>query len=131
MAKKFVMYNGETARYYPCTDPIQLVKGKVYEVVSEKVSAFHTEYKLEGISGEFNSCWFNDIDEYFPTYFAYAYKEPVVGEVFSDFFRYIDNNIQPVKKTSPVQYVEKVAKDVYKMYTAHTIYFVQIKKQVN
>ena len=67
----------------------------------------------------------------FSTYFAYAYKEPVVGEVFSDFFRYIDNNIQPVKKTSPVQYVEKVAKDVYKMYTAHTIYFVQIKKQVN
>lgn len=58
---QLVRYNGKTASYYGCTDPDELVVGKVYEVIRKNVRKWQTDYILEGVEGHFNSCWFDDV----------------------------------------------------------------------
>jgi len=61
MAKKIVRYNGGTESYYSCSDPTDLVIGKEYEVISAKDRGWQTDYTLKGVTGEFNSVWFDEI----------------------------------------------------------------------
>lgn len=60
MAKK-VIYNGGTQSYKGCSDPSLLKKGKKYLVISERDLGFQTNYILNGIKGEYNSVWFDEV----------------------------------------------------------------------
>lgn len=82
--KKLVRYNGDTEAYYPCTDPKDLlIKGNIYEVVDVLVFGFHTKYILEGINGEFNSIWFDEVKSDPKVYMAIAYNLPVIGQPYT------------------------------------------------
>ena len=59
MSKK-VSYNGGTESWYSCTEPTALVVGQQYEVTSEEVLSWQTNYTLKGVEGSFNSVWFNE-----------------------------------------------------------------------
>lgn len=53
-----VVYNGGTGFYYPCDDPSVLKTGMAYEVSFVNESCFHTDVRLKGVKGVFNSVWF-------------------------------------------------------------------------
>lgn len=82
MAKK-VRYNGGTQSYYGCSDPTNLVVGKEYEVVLSKDRGWQTDYILKGVSGQFNSVWFDEVSPDDKVYMAIAHKVPVIGEKYS------------------------------------------------
>ncbi len=58
---KTVRYNGGKLSFYGCTDPKKLRKGKKYKVIAEDVMDWQTDYTLKGVKGEFNSCWFDEV----------------------------------------------------------------------
>ena len=123
---KRVIYNGETGFLHPCSDPSVLCPGKVYTVVKEEVSDWHTEYTLDGVDGEFNSVWFNTI---MPTYFAIGNYIPRVGYIYrcnkiimTDSGCYMQG-----WRTSTVQEVEFVGENTYKVTTYNSIYLVTIR----
>ena len=60
MAKK-VRYNGGTQSYLGCSEPTVLVVGKEYEVISSTDRGWQTNYTLNGIKGNFNSVWFDEV----------------------------------------------------------------------
>jgi len=121
--KKIIMYNGGKESYYHSDDPAVLTKGKLYEVIAERdVNGFQTNYTLKGITGEFNSVWFNE-----PTsYFAYTDTVPVEGESMKAIIRFDGIHAKPFKHTSQVRYVESVTPDIYKVYTQNTLYIVKV-----
>lgn len=123
---KQVIYNGGTDFFHPCSDPSVLIPGKVYTVVKEDVSSWHTEYTLKGVDGEFNSVWFDPI---MPTYFAVGNYIPHEGYsyrckkiVITDSGCYMQG-----WQTSTVQKVEFVGKDTYKVTTYNSIYMVNVR----
>ena len=128
-AKK-VVYNGGTESLYQCSEPTKLIVGKEYEVVSTEDSGWQTNYKLKGIEGEFNSIWFNEIDE--PDdekiYMAIGYKTPVEGERF---FCYKLTSVEGRSKlvewlTSTVKDVDYLGNNIYKVTTKNSTYIVNI-----
>ena len=83
---KIVRYNGGTQYFYPCTKPYMLVVGREYEVIHAKVSDCHTEYTLKGVEGEFNSVWFDEVEDnnsFATTYLAVSYDIPEKGESYA------------------------------------------------
>ena len=124
---KQVIYNGETAFYAPCSDPSVLTPGKVYTVVREIVSTWHTEYVLEGIDGEFNSVWFNPV---MPTYFAISNDIPKEGYSYRCKKIIVTSTgcyLHPMK-TSNVQDVELISLDTYQVTTLNSIYIVKVQQ---
>lgn len=59
--QRIVRYNGETRSYYGCSSPKDLVVGQKYEVLSEDVKDWQTNYTLKGVKGYFNSVWFDEV----------------------------------------------------------------------
>ena len=82
MAKK-VRYNGGVKTYYPCSSPENLVIGKEYEVILSRDRGWQTDYTLNGIEGEFNSVWFDDVSPEAKVYMALASQLPVIGKRYS------------------------------------------------
>lgn len=76
---KIVYYNGGTESYRSCSNPTQLVQNKAYKVTTENDLGMQVNYTLEGINGEFNSVWF---DELFATKLMVADEVPQVGQKF-------------------------------------------------
>ena len=74
---KIVYYNGGTESYRSCSKPDQLTKGIAYRVIAEKDLGTQTNYTLDGIVGEFNSAWF---DELLATKLMVSYEVPQVGK---------------------------------------------------
>ena len=125
---KQVIYNGSTQSYYGCTKPTELVVGRTYEVITEVDRGIQIDYELNGISGSFDSLWF-DIPSDIPTHFAFSQKIPRKGERYE--CNKIDLNedglvITEVWKTSPVMSIEVIGKNTYKVYTHSSIYLVTV-----
>ena len=123
-----VIYNGGTMSYNGCSDPKGLVVGKIYEVVAKSVGKFQTDYTLKEMDGQFNSVWFDKVED-FPTYLAIGRKVPVAGESYECWRLVINKNVvnSQKAKTSSVRYVELIGKDTYMAITRNSIYVVTIK----
>lgn len=128
---KMVIYNGGTQSYYGCTDPTDLVQGQIYEVIDEQDRGWQTDYTLKGITGHFNSCWFNEI----PTtseekvFMALSHSIPVVDREYSC-SRITTNSItRPMLvscKTSLVKNVTSLGSNIYLVTTCNSLYIVQV-----
>ena len=128
MAKK-VRYNGGTLSYYSCSDPVNLVVGKEYEVVFEKDRSWQTDYTLKGVEGEYNSAWFNEVSpDDGSVYMAIANEVPVVGE------KYYCNKIEFINRqpkliscsTSVVKSITHMGNNIYQVTTSNSIYIVNV-----
>ena len=76
-----VRYNGGTDSYYGGTqNTSNLVKGQVYNVIRMIVLRSETRLILEGVVGEFNSVWFDEVPSDDKTYMAYSDEVPEVGK---------------------------------------------------
>ncbi len=125
---KFVRYNGGTESYYGCSEPTNLVVGKVYEVINENDRGWQTDYTLKGVSGYFNSCWFDEVDSK-NTFMAFSNKVPTVGERYEcNRLEFICDNPKLVSCiTSTVKDILYIGNNTYRVLTANSVYIVQVK----
>ena len=128
-----VRYNGGTDSYYGGTqNTSNLVKGQVYNVIRMIVLRSETRLILEGVDGEFNSVWFDEIPSDDKTYMAYSDEVPKVGKPMNcirlDLSNDSDGFVECI--TSPVQKVSKVYdKDdhpLYRVTTLNSVYMLTI-----
>ena len=127
MAKK-VRYNGGKESYYGCSDPSTLVVGKEYEVVLARDRGWQTDYTLKGVSGEFNSVWFDDISSDDKGYMAIAHNGPVIGESYSCYkMEFINGNPKLVSwSTSTVKAINYMGNNIYQVTTRNSTYIVNV-----
>lgn len=119
MAKK-VRYNGGTESWSTCSDPTELVVGKVYEIVSSKDCGWQTNYTLKGVTGEFNSTWFDEI-----VYKAIATGIPVIGESYN--CCKLNEKLEGLLiTTSPVKEIDHMGNNIYKVTTCNNVYIVMV-----
>jgi len=123
---KIVRYNGGELSYYGCTgNPKNLVVGKLYKVVSEDVRAWQTDYTLHGLTGEYNSVWFDTVLEMkAPAIIAKSHNIPIVGQRYSC-SKVIDGKLNGVL-TSPVKAVKRLGFNLYLTKTRNSVYVVQV-----
>lgn len=119
-----VRYNGGTDSYYGGTkNTSNLVKGQVYNVIRMIVLRSETRLILEGVDGEFNSVWFDEVPSDDKTYMAYSDEVPEVGKPMNcirlDMSNDSDGFVECI--TSPVQKVSKVYNDGYQVYRVTTL----------
>ena len=128
-----VRYNGGTDSYYGGTqNTSNLVKGQVYNVIRMIVLRSETRLILEGVDGEFNSVWFDEVPSDDKTYMAYSDEVPEVGKPMNcirlDLSNDSDGFVECI--TSPVQKVSKVYdKDdhpLYRVTTRNSVYMLTI-----
>lgn len=127
-----VRYNGRTDSYYGGTqNTSSLVKGQVYNVIRMIVLRFGTFLILEGVNGEFNSIWFDEVPSDDKIYMAYFDKVPEVGKPMNciklDMSNDSDGFVECI--TSPVQKVSKVYDydyQVYRVTTLNSVYMLTI-----
>ena len=60
---KYVRYNGGTRKATTCDGPNCLNKEELYTVILERDKGYQTNYILAGVDGEFNSVWFDIVEE--------------------------------------------------------------------
>lgn len=121
---KLVRYNGERESYNDCSDPSILVIGRIYEVQEEEILDFQTNYTLKDEKGKFNSVWFDEIE--MPVIMALSHKHPELHKPLENFLMFNKNEVRQVLKTTPVQKIEKIERNVFKIFTKNTIYIVQV-----
>ena len=125
---KIVRYNGGTQSYYGCTEPKELVVGKKYEVIAINDRCWQTDYTLKGVSGHFNSVWFDEVDVEVPIFMALAHCVPTVGKRFN--CNKIEcMNAKPTlvgKNTSTVKEIEDMGNNIYRVTTYNSVYIVQV-----
>ena len=122
--KKMVIYNGGSKSYYGCTSAECLVTGRIYEVIGQSDRGWQTDYTLKGVSGYFNSCWFDELTSK-PTYYVTSHKRPVEGQKCvcskltsaGDFQQLI---------TSTVLSVASIGSDTYRVLTKNSIYILTL-----
>jgi len=128
-----VRYNGGTDSYYGGTqNTSNLVKGQVYNVIRMIVLRSETRLILEGVDGEFNSVWFDEVPSDDKTNMAYSDEVPEVGKPMNctrlDLSNDSDGFVECI--TSPVQKVSKVYdKDdhpLYRVTTLNSVYMLTI-----
>ena len=128
-----VRYNGGTDSYYGGSqNTSNLVKGQVYNVIRMIVLRSETRLILEGVDGEFNSVWFDEVPSDDKTYMAYSDEVPEVGKPMNcirlDLSNDSDGFVECI--TSPVQKVSKVYdKDdhpLYRVTTLNSVYMLTI-----
>ena len=124
MAKK-VRYNGGTVSYYSCSKPDKLVEGKEYDVVHIIDLGYQTNYTLDGVDGEFNSVWFDEIR----TYMALGLKVPAVGERYHCFVMELNHNHARSGEcwTSRVKSVSNICDNIYRVTTQKSVYIVKVE----
>lgn len=123
MTKK-VRYNGMRMSCYSCDDPANLVVGKEYEVIAEKDRGWQTDYRLKGVKGEFNSCWFDEIK----TFVAFSSTIPTVGDRCRCFVLKVVDGEQIVQAvtTSTAKKVVDMGNDIYDVMTRNNRYIIQL-----
>lgn len=128
MTKK-VRYNGGTLSYYGCTKPKDLVKGAVYEVVSENDRGFQTDYTLRGVVGYFTSTWFDDVTSSNNVYMAIARTIPMIGKEYTLYkLEFVSGTPKFLKKTtSSVKKTDYLGNNIYMVTTLNSIYVVNVK----
>lgn len=123
--KRFVIYTGATQSYYGCTgDAKDLIKEQSYEVIKEIVKSSSTSYQLKGLPDEYESTWFKDID----VDIAISMAVPVPGKTCQCYIpQLVDNGIQLNGfRTSEVQEVYQMGKNIYQVITNHTMYMIKV-----
>ena len=121
---KLVRYNGEKLSFRNCSDSTLLDVGKVYEVLQEKDFGFQTNYTLKGVKGEFNSVWFDEIE--IPVIMAFSHQPPELKKPMENLLRFNPNEARVVIRTTPVQKIEKIERNIYKAFTQNSIYIIQV-----
>lgn len=121
---KFVRYNGGTESYYGCSSAKLLNESHIYEIIHEEVLACQTNYTLKGVEGYFNSVWFDEV----PVYLAIAKTKPEAMKQFNciRFVHKKENTISEKVTTSPVNSVEPLSANIYRIFTKNSCYIVQI-----
>ena len=127
MAKK-VRYNGGKESYYRCSYPSKLVVGKEYEVVLARDRGWQTDYTLKGVSGEFNSAWFDDISFDDKVYMGISHTVPVIGECYSCYkMEFVNGNPKLVScSTSTVKAINYMGNNIYQVTTRNSTYIVNV-----
>lgn len=125
MVKK-VIYNGGTESYYGCSNLANLVVGKEYNVVSIIDHFGQTDYILEGIVGEFNSVWFDEIND--KVYMAISNELPVIGQKYScSKMEFINGNPYFIPCfTSTVNKFKHIGNNIYHVTTRNSVYIVNV-----
>lgn len=122
---EFVKYNGGTQSYYGCTEPDDLVVGKIYEVINADVRDWQTDYTLKGVKGKFNSVWFDKV----PVYKAFVTIQPSIGHSMSCV------KVEKEKNgtlemgqwlTTEVKKVEQIEHGLFKVFTRNSVYVVMM-----
>lgn len=128
---KIVRYNGGTKCSCESTNPVVLVINQEYEVVAISVDMEQGQilYKLRGIEGCFNACWFNEVNSLVPMYMAYAKCIPSIGQKYESsrlgrvngnmvFFKWLTN--------TPVEEVRHMGNNFYYVTTQDDEFIVQV-----
>lgn len=126
---KIVRYNGGTFNHYGCSDPAQLVLNKEYEVVSQDVHDFYTNYTLRGVKGTFNSAWFDVVSEGSSTFLVLSSEVPTVGKRFQCYLLNFSNGKLKLNTcyTSVVEEVEYLGNNIYQFVThSGNVYIVMV-----
>ncbi len=107
---KYVRYNGGTRKATTCDDPKCLNKENLYTVILERDKGYQTNYILAGVDGEFNSVWFDIVEETPETAeIGVSGEIPRVAKKFHySHFVFIAGNLY-----SPQRVIEKVEKADY------------------
>lgn len=129
MAEKLVRYTGDTMTAYSCSSPDKLVAGNDYKVILTRDKGYQTNYILDGVDGEFNANWFEDVscDEK-TIYLGYANDIPKIGE------RYLCTRMEfvcgrlnlVVCSTSEVENFDYLGNNVYQITTLNSIYVIKV-----
>ncbi len=127
MAKR-VRYNGGTGSYYGCSSPKNLVEGKEYDVVLTRDRGWQTDYTLDGVEGEFNSAWFDEISSNEKTYMAFGSDLPVVGERYCCHRMELTNGRPRFGEccTSTVKSISYIGNSIYQVTTENSVYIVKV-----
>lgn len=125
---KKVVYNGGTESCYGCTEPTALVVGQQYEVTSEEVRSWQTNYTLKGIEGSFNSAWFDDEPEEKKFFIAVAKTIPAVGKPYTCHkVEFVDSEPRLIScRTTNVVAVTCLGETHLQVETKNSIYFVNV-----
>ena len=107
---KYVRYNGGTRKATTCDSPNCLNKEELYTVILERDKGYQTNYILAGVDGEFNSVWFDIVEETPETAeIGVSGEIPMVAKEFHySRFVFIAGNLY-----SPQRVIEKVEKANY------------------
>lgn len=127
MLKK-VRYNGGKKSHYECSNPSKLIKGLEYDVVSIRNRCLQTDYTLNGINGEFDSTWFDDVISNNHIYMAIANEIPVIGEKLScyrvEFYERKPKLVGDV--INVIKDLEYLGNNVYRVDTNNNRYIVNV-----
>lgn len=133
-----VRYNGWRKSYTWCSDPSVLVAGQEYTVVRQRVMNWQTNYTLKEVPGEFNSVWFDPVEDSHPsaakpadeshTFIAATRNVPVVGKrLLINRFDVIDGEVEPqMVRTSRVTGVSLVGDNIYRVKTHNSTYMMLV-----
>lgn len=128
MAKK-VRYNGRTLlSCYGNLEPINLVIGNVYDVVSEIDRGWYSFYTLNGVVGEFNSLWFDEIDD--KPYMAISHEVPMIGKQNPHYkIEFINGKPKLSSRLfmSIVEGVNYIGDKIYQITTCNSVYIVKVE----
>ena len=127
MTKK-VRYNGGKESYYNCSEPTNLVVGKEYEVVASRDRGWQTDYKLNGVVGEFNSLWFDEVSSDENVYMAIAHEVPMIGKSYSCYkIEFVDGQPKLIgRSTSTVKGINYMGNNIYQVTTRNSVYIVNV-----
>ena len=117
MAK--VIYNGGFKSYYSCTKPTWLVKGKEYEVVCVEDRNWQTDYYLDGVEGNFNSQWFDEIDDENSVLLqGVTDRKPEVGNICEIYKVLINHHLVSAERVGKciIDSVEKIGNELYRVF---------------
>ena len=119
-----VRYNGKCDSYSSCDSHKLLTKGMVYEVEFIFEGRWQTNYKLNGLKGEFNSVWFDEIEPYM----AVSKQIPVLGERYRCKKVTFECNAIRWEKvlTSEVSEICYKGNSIYEILTQNSIYIVTV-----
>lgn len=127
MAKK-VRYNGGTQSYYGCSNPDNLIVGKEYEVVLSRDRGWQTDYTLNGVDGEFNSAWFDEVSSDDKVYMAISHEIPVINERYSCYkIEFVNGQPKLVSwSTSTIKESIYIGNNLYQITTRNSVYIVKV-----
>lgn len=132
-----VRYNGNRDSYRGCSDPSVLVVGKEYVVQAERDMGWQTNYTLQGVPGEFNSVWFDPVEDSHSvkpnkphTFIAATRNVPVVGQRLSiTRIEFVDGALKyEIVQTSRVNEVSLVGDNIYRVQTHNSIYMMLVQE---
>lgn len=135
---KMVTYNGGKDSYSGCDSPDNLIVGKAYRVIGEDVKSFQTNLYLSGVSGRFNSVWFNEAiaekasevkekKEWLAIANIYCLPNTLVGKRISLQRLHEDKCLLEQVTTSTIINVKKVGQNVYFIETDNSVYVTKLK----